>query len=95
MGKILITPLLLLSFLAVGAEGNYEKGLEARRAGDYTEALHQWMLTSDDPRSMTAIAVMYDYGEGVEQDEARAAEWYRKAADRGDYRAMPHGYTLR
>ena len=88
MGKILITPLLLLSFLAVGAEGNYEKGLEARRAGDYTEALHQWMLTSDDPRSMTAIAVMYDYGEGVEQDEARAAEWYRKAADRGDYRAM-------
>ena len=87
MRKVLIA-LLLLPFLAVGAEGNYEKGLEARRAGDYTEALHQWMLTSDDPRSMTAIAVMYDYGEGVEQDEARAAEWYRKAADRGDYRAM-------
>lgn len=80
--------LLILPFLAVWAEGSYEKGLEARKAGDYTEALHQWMLTSDDPRSMTAIAVMYDYGEGVSQDEGMAGDWYRKAEAKGDYRAM-------
>ena len=80
--------LLTLPFLAVCAEGSYEKGLEARRSGDYTEALHQWMLTSDDPRCMTAIAVMYEYGEGVPQDEEKAGEWYRKAEVRGDYRAM-------
>ena len=87
MKRILIA-LLLLPFLALGADGSYEEGLEARRAGDYTEALNQWMLASDDPRCMTAIAVMYDYGEGVSQDEGLAGEWYRRAEAKGDYRAM-------
>ena len=86
--KRIFAALLLLPFLALGADGSYEEGLEARRAGDYTEALHQWMLASDDPRCMTAIAVMYDYGEGVSQDEGLAGEWYRRAEARGDYRAM-------
>ena len=86
--KRIFAALLLLPFLALGADGSYEEGLEARRAGDYTEALHQWMLASDDPRCMTAIAVMYDYGEGVSQDEGLAGEWYRRAEAKGDYRAM-------
>lgn len=86
--KRIFAALLLLPFLALGAEGSYEEGLEARRAGDYTEALNQWMLASDDPRCMTAIAVMYDYGEGVSQDEGLAGEWYRRAEAKGDYRAM-------
>ena len=86
--KRIFAALLLLPFLALGADGSYEEGLEARRAGDYTEALNQWMLASDDPRCMTAIAVMYDYGEGVSQDEGLAGEWYRRAEARGDYRAM-------
>ena len=86
--KRIFAALLLLPFLALGADGSYEEGLEARRAGDYTEALNQWMLASDDPRCMTAIAVMYDYGEGVFQDEGLAGEWYRRAEAKGDYRAM-------
>ena len=86
--KRIFAALLLLPFLALGADGSYEEGLEARRAGDYTEALNQWMLASDDPRCMTAIAVMYDYGEGVSQDEGLAGEWYRRAEAKGDYRAM-------
>ena len=86
--KRIFAALLLLPFLALGADGSYEEGLEARRAGDYTEALNQWMLASDDPRCMTAIAVMYDYGEGVSQDEGLAGEWYRRAEAKGGYRAM-------
>ena len=86
--KRIFAALLLLPFLALRADGSYEEGLEARRAGDYTEALNQWMLASDDPRCMTAIAVMYDYGEGVSQDEGLAGEWYRRAEAKGDYRAM-------
>ena len=42
--KRIFAALLLLPFLALGADGSYEEGLEARRAGDYTEALNQWML---------------------------------------------------
>ena len=67
---------------------NYEKGVEARASGDYEEALIQWMVTSDDPRCMTAIGSLYDYGEGLPKDDAKAAEWYTKAAEEGEYRAI-------
>ncbi len=70
------------------AEASYEKGVEARKNGDYAEALKQWMVASDDPRCMTAIGVMYDYGEGVPGDDAQAAEWYARAAGEGEYRAI-------
>lgn len=75
-------------FLCAGAEAGYEEGLEARKKGDYAEALHQWLVASDDPRCMTAIGVMYDYGEGLPRDVDKAAGWYKKAADRGEYRAI-------
>ena len=70
------------------AEASYEKGVEARGNGDYAEALNQWMVASDDPRCMTAIGVMYDYGEGLPKDNDKAVEWYTKAADKGEYRAI-------
>ncbi|MDR1378022.1 MAG: sel1 repeat family protein [Synergistaceae bacterium] len=80
---------LLLALLLSGCvEASYEKGVEARSAGDYTEALNQWMVASDDPRCMTAIGVMYDYGEGLPRDDLKAAEWYRRAAEKGEYRAI-------
>lgn len=30
------------------------------------------------------LGAMYDYGEGVAEDDAEAARWYRKAAEQGD-----------
>ena len=69
-------------------EASYEKGVDARVAGDYEEALSQWMVTSDDPRCMTAIGSLYDYGEGLPKNDIKAVEWYTKAAEKGDYRAI-------
>ena len=69
-------------------EASYEKGVEARAAGDYEEALNQWMVTSDDPRCMTAIGSLYDYGEGLPKDDVKAVEWYTRAAEKGEYRAI-------
>ncbi|MDR3231437.1 MAG: sel1 repeat family protein [Synergistaceae bacterium] len=88
--------LLLVSLSFERAGAGYEEGVEARGEGDYAEALHQWLVASDDPRCMTAIGVMYDYGEGLPKDDVRAAEWYRKAADRGEYRAIAQlaGFSL-
>ncbi|MDR2180294.1 MAG: hypothetical protein LBP21_08290 [Synergistaceae bacterium] len=83
LGALLAT-LLLFGY----AEASYEKGVEARAGGDYAEALNQWMVASDDPRCMTAIGVMYDYGEGLPKDEVKAAEWYNRAAEKGEYRAI-------
>ena len=41
-----------------------------------------------DPKAMTLLAELYANGFGVKQDDAKAAEWYRLAADRGDREAM-------
>lgn len=30
------------------------------------------------------LGIMYQYGQGVEQSNEKAVEWYRKAADQGD-----------
>ena len=70
------------------AKATFEKGLAARAAGNFEEALHHWMQTPDDVRSMTAIGSMYDYGEGLPQDKERAVEWYTRAAELGGYRAI-------
>ena len=86
--KIVCAALLSVTLLFGYAEASYEKGAEARAGGDYAEALHQWLVASDDPRCMTAIGVMYDYGEGLPKDDIKAAEWYTKAADKGEYRAI-------
>ncbi|MDR2528226.1 MAG: hypothetical protein LBD04_04295 [Synergistaceae bacterium] len=80
---------LTLTLFFVGrAEAGYEEGVAARTAGDYAEALSQWMVASDDPRCMTAIGVMHEYGEGLPENDDRAAEWYAKAANKGSYRAI-------
>ena len=83
-----VAALALMALWASRAQGGYEEGLEARQAGDFAGAMNEWMTASDDPRCMTAIAGMFDRGEGVSQDVSQAVEWYQRAADGGDYRAM-------
>jgi len=86
--KKILGALTLTLTLCARAEAGYEKGVEARKNGDYAEALNQWMAASDDLRCMTAIGALYDYGEGLPKDDVKAAEWYTKAAEKGEYRAI-------
>lgn len=46
--------------------------------------LRPWQIND----GLKTIAGMYDKGEGVRQDDAAAALWYRKAAERGDIEAQ-------
>ncbi len=41
-----------------------------------------------DPKAMTLLGELYGGGLGVPQNDAKAAEWYKLAADRGDREAM-------
>jgi uncharacterized protein len=41
-----------------------------------------------DPKSMTLLGELYAGGLGVPQNDAKAADWYKLAADRGDREAM-------
>jgi len=40
------------------------------------------------PWEMTLLGELYAHGYGIASDDAKAAEWYRLAADRGDREAM-------
>ena len=42
----------------------------------------------DDPKAMTMLGELYAEGLAVPQDDKKAAEWYKLAADRGDRNAM-------
>src|SRR6202050_4958340 len=52
-------------------------GLATQRATD-----------KNDPKAMTMLGQLYAEGDGVPQDDRKAAEWYKLAADRGDRDAM-------
>jgi uncharacterized protein len=41
-----------------------------------------------DPKAMTLLGELYARGLGVRRDDAKAAEWYKLAADRGDRDAV-------
>ncbi len=44
--------------------------------------------TKKDVKAMTLLGELYAGGLGVHQDDAKAADWYKLAADRGDRNAM-------
>ena len=52
----------------------------ARRRGGSSE--------KNDPKAMTLLGELYADGLGVPNDDKKAAEWYRLAAERGDREAM-------
>ncbi len=60
----------------------------ARRA--YKTAFTIWsdLAFLGDPESQNMMGVMYENGEGVAQDAKQAANWYRRAADKGNAEAQ-------
>jgi uncharacterized protein len=81
----------LTFFLSAGvtytAWAGYSQGREAYLLKDYVKAMKEFK-SDDDPRSFYQIGYMYDHGEGVPQDGKEAADWYRKAAEKGNAQAQ-------
>jgi len=63
--------------------GAYQRG-EYRTARDLAVPRAQ----AGDPKAMTMLGELYSNALGVKLDEAKAAEWYRRASDAGDREAM-------
>jgi hypothetical protein len=57
--------------------------MEAYRKSDYQTALREFKNVDDDTKALYMIGVIYEKGQGVAIDHAEAAQWYRKAADKG------------
>ena len=74
----------LLATSAARAD-QFARGLSAYNAADYQSAFEAWYPLADenDAKAQAAIAFLYLKGLGVQQDDARAADWYRRAAQLG------------
>ena len=76
-------------------EGYYGLAKVAENVGDIETALEHYNKVVEDgteqfyiASAMVYLGYIYETGDGVEQDGAKAVEWYTKAADLGDSDAM-------
>jgi uncharacterized protein len=77
----------LCIFSASSVFADMSTAQEAYLLKDYKKAMEEYKK-EDNPKAYYQIGYMYDHSEGVTQDNKEAAEWYRKAAEKGDARAQ-------
>jgi TPR repeat protein len=73
------------------AHGREDAAYAAFQRGQYKTALTlatERAEKLDDIKAMALLGEIYASGLGVKQDDIKAADWYRRAADRGDRDAM-------
>ena len=76
---------LFLFMVVFSAAADFQEGVVAYRNGDYRTASREWLLlaTEGDAMAQYNLAVLYEYGDGVPQDDTEAVKWYTRAAEQG------------
>jgi len=76
----------LAVLLTLAAGCGEPEPLEAYFAGDHERAVALWQARAEggDPEAQNYLGVMYQLGQGVPRDPARAFHWYRQAALAGN-----------
>ena len=87
---------LLLALYPLQNHAEFEIGAEAYRQSDYATAIQTFLPLAEngDARAQTVLALMYKYGEGVDQNLETAFTWYLKAAERNYAPAQYHAGTM-
>ena len=69
--------------LTAPAWAGLDEGVAAYHRGDYATALREWrpLAKQGNAKAQYHLGVMYSKGEGVPQDNAKALQWWRKAAE--------------
>ncbi|MEP4079844.1 tetratricopeptide repeat protein [Haloferula sp.] len=85
-----LSVLFLLSFLTSGAQADFDKGIAAYQANDLPLAYKEFRASADEGHadSQFNVALMFEKGIGVKQDEKEALSWYEKAAKQGNSAAQ-------
>tara|TARA_B100000315_G_scaffold260404_1_gene321480 strand:+ start:4120 stop:4755 length:636 start_codon:yes stop_codon:yes gene_type:complete len=94
MKHILLFPFVLfLGVSCVGVESNYRDAKVSLDRGDYMMAFEKYTKASESGHveAQYTLGRMYSLGWGVEQNQQRAAHWWRQAAEAGHANAQ---YTL-
>ena len=76
--------------LTTAHAADFNKGLEAARAGDFATAFVEFSELAEQGGAAAQynLGLMYDKGYGVTQDYAAAVKWYTLAAEQGDAEAQ-------
>lgn len=79
----LAQPVMSQSCLMVAQD--YKAGNAAIDRGDYATAFKHMrpLAEQGDAYAQYWLGALYDFGQGVPQDDAEAVKWYRKAAEQG------------
>ena len=94
MRTLIATLIALMLFAATPvAAGDLEDAAAAYKARDYQKALRLWKSLAEqgNATAQSNLGVMYDKGDGIPQDTAKAIYWHTKAAGQGFTNAR---YTL-
>lgn len=77
---------------ATAAWAGIDDGVAAYDKGDYTTAMAELRPLADagDARAQFYLGEIYEGGLGVDQNDAQALEWYRRAAEQGLAKAQYH-----
>lgn len=88
--SLVVAALLLVLSQAPAIAQNFEKGLEAARAGDFAAAVAQWrpLASNGHMEAQFNIGAIYEEGLGVPKDPSEAAGWYGLAAGQGHAQAQ-------
>lgn len=81
---VLIAIVLLLGALPARAE-NFEAGLDAYNAGNYSAAFASWwpLAQQGDAKAQASIGFLYYSGKGVRRDDKQSLFWFSRAAEAG------------
>ena len=81
---------LAMTCLAAPAWAEFQVGMDAYNRGDFKTALREWqpMAEQGDARAQFYFGLLYENGDGVPLDYAKARQWYEKAAVQGDAKAQ-------
>jgi uncharacterized protein len=81
---------LSMTCLSAPAWAEFQVGMDAYNRGDFKTALREWqpMAEQGDARAQFYFGLLYENGDGVPLDYAKARQWYEKAAVQGDAKAQ-------
>lgn len=86
MKQVFCVLALLLSLLGAKESVELQEGREAYKRGDYKRAFELFERACEDKvaEGCSNLASMYDKGEGVKKNKAKAMQLFQKACDSGD-----------
>ena len=86
-----IISLLINLFLPTITYANFENGVKALNAGDYSNALVEARkaAAAGDSRSYDMLGFIFQHGLGVQADPKQAFYWYKKSVENGVVKDIP------